>query len=93
MVLPFGPQDVTSRLPPSVGLFEPIYNGGIPYVGLDDVAGARKAVDLLIAEGHPTIAFIGNSRTRLAVARRRSGYEAALIAAGIMSNAGMVLDG
>lgn len=74
-------------------MFEPIYNGGIPYVGLDDVAGARKAVDLLIAEGHPTIAFIGNSRTRLAFARRRSGYEAALISAGIMSNAGMVLDG
>ena len=92
-VLPFGHQDVTSRLPPSVGVFEPIYNGGIPYVGVDDEAGARKAVDLLIAEGHRSIAFIGNSRTRLAFARRRSGYEAALDTAGIARNNRMVLDG
>lgn len=92
-VLPFGHQDVTSRLPPSVGVFEPIYNGGIPYVGVDDEAGARKAVDLLIAEGHRSIAFIGNSRTRLAFSRRRAGYEASLVAASIVINSSMVLDG
>lgn len=92
-VLPFGHQDVTSRLPPSVGVFEPIYNGGIAYVGVDDEAGARKAVDLLIAEGHRSIAFIGDSRTRLAFARRRAGYAAALASAGIPSPARMVLDG
>lgn len=92
-VLPFGHQDVTSRLPPSVGVFEPIYSGGIPYVGVDDEAGARKAVDLLIAEGHRSIAFIGNSRTRLAFTRRRTGYEAALRAASIAPNPAMVLDG
>lgn len=92
-VLPFGHQDVTAKLPPSVGVFEPIYNGGIPYVGVDDVAGARKAVDLLIAEGHRSIAFIGDSRTRLAFARRRAGYDAALTSAGIPASARIVLDG
>ena len=92
-VLPFGHQDVTSRLPPSVGVFEPIYNGGIPYVGVDDEAGARKAVDLLIAEGHRSIAFIGHSRTRLAFARRKAGYDAALHSAGVAATSSMVLDG
>ncbi len=33
----------------------------------------RKAVDLLLAEGHRKIAFIGDSRTRLAYSRRRQG--------------------
>ncbi|MGO7741170.1 hypothetical protein ACC733_38310, partial [Rhizobium johnstonii] len=61
---------MTARLPPSVGVFEPFFNGGIPYVGVDDTEGARKALDLLLAEGHRKIAFIGYSRTRLAYTRR-----------------------
>jgi LacI family repressor for deo operon, udp, cdd, tsx, nupC, and nupG len=80
-ILPFGHQAMTARLPPCVGVFEPVFNGGIPYVGVDDIVGARKAVDLLIAEGHTKIAFIGDSRTRLAYGRRRMGYEAGLDAA------------
>ena len=74
-------------------MFEPVYNGGIPYVGVDDIAGARKAVDLLIAEGHTRIAFIGDSRTRLAHGRRRMGYEAGLDAAGVSPELRMVLEG
>jgi len=82
-ILPFGHQTMTARLPPTVGVFEPVHNGGIPYVGVDDVEGARKLVDLLIAEGHRKIAFIGDSRTKLAYTRRRLGCEAGLQAAGI----------
>jgi len=89
-ILPFGHQTMTA---PSVGVFEPVFNGGIPYVGVDDIAGARKAVDLLIAEGHRKIAFIGDSRTRLAYSRRRMGYEAGLDAAGIGQDLRIVLEG
>jgi LacI family repressor for deo operon, udp, cdd, tsx, nupC, and nupG len=84
---------MTARLPPSVGVFEPVYNGGIPYVGVDDIEGARKAVDLLIAEGHRKIAFIGDSRTRLAYSRRRQGYDAGLDAAGVPVGERIILEG
>lgn len=92
-ILPFGHQAMTARLPPCVGVFEPVFNGGIPYVGVDDVEGARKAADLLIAEGHRKIAFIGDSRTKLAHNRRRAGYEAGLDAAGISRQGRIVLEG
>ncbi|MCA1492684.1 LacI family DNA-binding transcriptional regulator [Sinorhizobium alkalisoli] len=92
-ILPFGHEAMTARLPPTVGVFEPVFNGGIPYVGVDDVQGARKAVDLLISEGHRRIAFIGDSSTRLAYRRRRSGYEAGLAAAGIPLRRQLVLEG
>lgn len=92
-ILPFGHETMTARLPPSVAVFEPIFNGGIPYVGVDEHAGARKAIDLLIAEGHRKIAFVGNSRTRLAYARRREGYEQGLAAARITLDPRLVLEG
>ncbi len=91
-ILPFGHQAMTARLPPSVGVFEPVFNGGIPYVGVDDTVGARKAVDLLLAEGHRNIAFIGDSKTRLAYRRRRVGYDAGLDAAGVTPDR-IVLEG
>ncbi len=84
---------MTARLPPTVGVFEPVFNGGIPYVGVDDVEGARKAVELLIAEGHRKIAFIGENRSRLAYSRRRLGCEAGLDAAGIPAASRMVIEG
>lgn len=92
-ILPFGHQAMTARLPPSVGVFEPVHHGGIPYVGVDDVAGSRKLADLLLSEGHRRIAFIGDSRTRLAYSRRRQGYEEAMDAAGIDPADRIVLDG
>jgi len=92
-ILPFGHQAMTARLPPSVGVFEPIFNGGIPYVGVDDTAGARKVVDMLIAEGHEQIAFIGDSRVRLAYKRRRAGFDEGMDAAGLPKSSRMILEG
>ncbi|NTF34046.1 LacI family DNA-binding transcriptional regulator [Rhizobium skierniewicense] len=92
-ILPFGHQAMTARLPPSVGVFEPIYNGGIPYVGVHDMAGARKIADMLIAEGHQRIAFIGDSRTRLAYSRRRAGFDEGMKAAGLAVLPSLILDG
>lgn len=91
--LPFGHQAATTQLPPTVGVFEPVFNGGIPYVGVDDLAGARKTVDHLLAAGHRSIAFIGANRTRLAYQRRREGYDSGMVEAGIAPEKRIVLDG
>ncbi len=91
--LPFGHQAATQQLPPTVGVFEPIPNGGIPYVGVDDHAGARKIVDHLLNAGHRRIAFIGDSRTKLAFQRRREGYQEGLDAATIPAHQRLVVEG
>ncbi len=91
--LPFGHQAATTQLPPTVGVFEPIFNGGIPYVGVDDLMGARKTVDHLLSAGHRSIAFIGENRTRLAYQRRREGYVAGMSEFGISPEKHLILDG
>lgn len=90
---PFGHQVLTTRLPPSVAVFEPVFGSSIPYVGVDDTAGARKAAEYLLASGHRSIAFVGDSKTRLGHVRRRQGYDLALDAARIPQAQRMVLDG
>lgn len=90
---PFGHQAATTQLPPTVGVFEPVFNGGIAYVGVDDLAGARKTVDHLLSAGHRSIAFIGDSRTRLAYQRRREGFEQGMNAFGLPADTRIILDG
>lgn len=90
---PFGHQVVGQRLPPSVAVFEPVFGSKISYVGVDDVAGARKAAEHLLAAGHRSIAFIGDSRTRLGHQRRRQGFDIALDAARIPPQQRFVLEG
>ena len=48
---------------------------------------------MLIAEGHQRIAFIGDSRTRLAHSRRRVGYDAGADAAGIKPDDRIIFEG
>ncbi|MCF3643204.1 LacI family transcriptional regulator [Rhizobium sp. TRM95111] len=72
-----------ARLPSTVAVFEPFEHADIPYVGVDDRAGARKAVDHLLAIGHRRIAFIGDSKTKVGYIRRRQGYEDGLSALGV----------
>lgn len=90
---PFGHQVAAPRLPPSVAVFEPVFGSKIPYVGVDDVAGARKAAEHLLSSGHRAIAFIGDSKTRLGHQRRRQGFDIALDAARIPPTNRFVLDG
>jgi LacI family transcriptional regulator, repressor for deo operon, udp, cdd, tsx, nupC, and nupG len=90
---PFGHQVMTERLPPSVAVFEPVFGSDTAYVGVDDLAGGRKAAEHLLASGHRRIAFIGDSKTRLGHQRRRKGYDAAMDAARIAPDQRMVLDG
>lgn len=90
---PFGHQAMTQRLPPSVAVFEPVFGSTISYVGVDDTAGARKAAEYLLASGHRSIAFVGESKTRLGHVRRRKGYDMALDAARIPPEQRMIIDG
>ena len=90
---PFGHQVIGQRLPPSVAVFEPVFGSKISYVGVDDVAGARKAAEHLLSAGHRSIAFIGDSKTRLGHQRRRQGFDIALDAARIPPNQRFVLEG
>ncbi len=90
---PFGHQVLGQRLPPSVAVFEPVFGSKISYVGVDDVAGARKAAEHLLSAGHRSIAFIGDSKTRLGHQRRRQGFDIALDAARIPPHQRFVLEG
>lgn len=90
---PFGHQVAGTRLPPTVAVFEPVFGSKISYVGVDDVAGARKAAEHLLSAGHRRIAFVGDSRTRLGHQRRCQGYDLALDAARIASENRIVLEG
>lgn len=90
---PFGAREMGQRLPPTVAVFEPVFGSALPYVGVDDTAGARKAAEYLLASGHRSIAFIGDSKTRLGHVRRRKGYDIALEAARIPVSQRMVIDG
>lgn len=90
---PFGHQEMSQRLPPTVAVFEPVFGSAVSYVGVDDTAGARKAAEYLLASGHRSIAFIGDSRTRLSHVRRRKGYDMALDAARIPAHQRMAISG
>ncbi|KPD00414.1 HTH-type transcriptional repressor CytR [Geobacillus sp. BCO2] len=61
------------ELPP--GLFD--------YIGIDNVAGGRMAVEHLLERGHRRIAFIGGSPQSSVWKARRAGYGDALRTAGI----------
>ncbi|MDQ3707832.1 MAG: LacI family transcriptional regulator [Actinomycetota bacterium] len=59
--------------------------GGIPAdaVVLDNVGGARRGVEHLLAQGHRRIALLRDSSTVLTARQRTSGYRAALAGAGL----------
>ncbi len=81
--VPTDPNQPAPRLPPMVAVSEPLAQGAAPFVGVDDRGGARKMVELLIAQGHRKIAFVGDSRDRLSHHRRRIGFDEGLAAAGL----------
>jgi len=77
----------------TVGLSVP----GFSSVRIDDVAGARKAVNHLLALGHRRVAMIGGGRSALAHFTtpddRRTGYATALKAAGIRREVDLDIEG
>lgn len=77
-------------LRPAVGAHTPLllFNRRVTdapwdYLGADNVAGARKATEHLLAQGHVRIAFFGGHRESSSCQERLQGYGEALAAAGI----------
>jgi len=92
--LPFGlvQSGATKSLPPMVAVNEPVLNADIPFVGVDNLEGARIAVDHLISQGHREIAFIGQSPGRAVANLRERGYREALTRAGLEIDPRFVLE-
>ena len=89
--LPFG--HANARLPPMVAVNEPVPNGDVPFVGVDNFEGSRIATEYLISQRHRRIAFIGHSTSRAVNQLRERGYRAALEGAGIAVDPQLILDG
>lgn len=80
--LPFGlARQPGVRLPPMVAVNEPIDDASIPFVGVDNIEGARVATDHLISQNHSDIAFIGQSPRRAVARLREEGFRMAMQAA------------
>ena len=69
----------------------------VPSVHTDDVAGGRLATEHLLELGHRRIAFLGDFEHNyygfMSSARRRTGYEEALAAAGVEADPALLLRG
>lgn len=93
--LPFGyGQDGNeARLPPMVAVNEPVPNADVPFVGVDNFAGARIATEHLISQGHKRIAFIGRAPGREVNRLREYGYRTALTGAGLTVDPRLIIDG
>lgn len=91
--MPFGFADSqpATRLPPIVAVNEPITNAAIPFVGVDNVEGARVATDHLISQGHRDIAFLGQS-SRAVAQLREKGFRTAMQAANLTVDQRFVLE-
>ena len=91
--LPLGAaqQAAISRLPPIVAVNEPVRNGDVPFVGVDNFEGARIATDYLISQGHTRIAFIGHSNSKLVNSMREEGYRASLKAVGLQLDPELII--
>ncbi len=57
----------------------------------DNVGGAAAGTEHLIAHGHRRIAFFGDEKSVYTSAERRTGYSAALRAAGIAADGGLIV--
>ncbi len=76
-----------------VAAFEPSERNDLPYIGVDDLAGAKKAAEHLLSAGHRSIAFIGDSTMSSAQRRRRNGYDFAMAAANISVEERIIVEG
>jgi LacI family transcriptional regulator len=77
---------------PIVALSRPLANADSDSVTLDNVGGARQAVELLVAAGHRRIAFLGSSRTIYNYGQRAGGYLTALESVGLPVDPALLRD-
>lgn len=76
---------------PTVQCCECIENSQIPFVTIDDVAAARKAVEHLLSLGKRRIAFLNGSLSYKYARGRLAGYRLALSKAGIPINEDLII--
>lgn len=69
--------------PAPIVLINSAYPGHVGSVALDDETGARIATEHLVGLGHERIAFANGLPGSFTAARRRVGYEQAMVAAGL----------
>ncbi len=81
-------KDIVNRVP-SIALST--WAPGLPRVGADDVAGARRAVEYLAGRGHEHIAHISHRPRSLMARDRCRGYDQAMEGSGLKKNS-MVLN-
>jgi len=87
------PKAVASRGLPVVVGGRPPRGAEVSYVDVDNVQGARTAVEHLIASGRSAIAHIAGPQDMSPGEDRRSGYYQALESAGIAHNASLEANG
>lgn len=83
--------EVIDRGVPLVCVGQPAEHGDVDFVESDDRGGGRAATLHLLELGHRGIGFIGGPAR--AGERRREGYEAALVEAGVQPDPRLIADG
>ncbi|MBV7408411.1 LacI family DNA-binding transcriptional regulator [Maritimibacter sp. DP1N21-5] len=68
-------------------------DGGLPSLTVDNVAGARMAVDHLVAQGHRRIGHIGGPEGNVLSLARVQGYRAAMTKAGLAVRDDWIFEG
>lgn len=94
--LPFAAKDdvvLTQQLPPLVNSCENIAIEGISKVMIDNVAGAKAAVEHLLDLGHTRIAAIMGPLDTPSTLERLKGYKLALSKAGLEINDSLLISG
>jgi LacI family repressor for deo operon, udp, cdd, tsx, nupC, and nupG len=86
-------QPAIEQLPPIVNSCESIAIGGISKVMIDNIAGARTAVEHLLSLGHTRIAAVMGPRDTPSTLERLEGYYSALQSAGIKIDEQLIIRG
>jgi LacI family transcriptional regulator len=81
-----------SRTMPMVITMRRIIGSPLPYVGPDNQAGARRAVEHLIGLGHRRIGFLGGYSTMTTQQERIAGWRDAILGASLPFDEGLVFE-
>ena len=84
--------NLPSRGMPMVITMRRILGSPLPYVGPDNQAGARTAVEHLIGLGHRRIAFMGGYASMTTQQERIAGWRDALVAEGLPFDDGLIFE-
>ncbi|WP_400164600.1 LacI family DNA-binding transcriptional regulator [Brevibacillus sp. TJ4] len=80
-------------IPMVIATREPLQMTNYDFVGVDNIAGSKMAVEYLIANGHRRIALLGGSPQISTWRDRKQGYLDALTQAGIEIDESLVMEG